>query len=204
MNTLKLSNGAVIYQFGKPNLFMMGGVHGEERASVIALNKFLIKHQGKINNTWILPCLNVDGFRNENRLCGGVNLADEFKPDTDVKFMQELISLLENNKPKLFVDLHEDCMSDVDYIWTHWDNFNFNPIIDEKLRKFCRENDVGLKYWPDTPYYAGTSESYMRSINIPGCYTTETFLYQNIETRIKKNIEFAEQFYKMGQLYESQ
>jgi len=204
MNTLKLSNGAVIYQFGKPNLFLMGGVHGEEKAPVIALHNFLKKHHGRINNTWILPCLNVEGFQNENRLCGEINLADEFKDDTNVKFMQELLDLINNNKPRLFLDMHEDCESDADYIWTHWDNYSLNPVLDEYVRKYCREKDVGLKYWPDTRYFVGTSETYMRSILIPGAYTTETYLYQNLKKRVDKNLEFAEQFYKMGQLYESQ
>ena len=201
MNTLKLSNGAVIYQFGKPNAFIMSGVHGEERAGVMALNKFLIKHQGKINNTWILPCLNIEGFENQNRLCGTINLADEFREDTDLKFMQELLSILENNKPHIFVDLHEDCESDADYVWTHWDNFNLNPMLEENLRDFCRKNSIGLKYWPDSKYYDGTGEKFARNILIPSAYTTETFLYQNLDVRIKRNLEFAEQFYKMGQLY---
>jgi len=185
---IKLSNGATIYDFGRPKLFLMGGVHGEERAPVMALMTII---KDDLKDVWILPCLNIQGHKELNRFCGDKNLNEEFNEDTILDFMTELMDLLRNNKPEVFVDLHEDVCAENDYIWTHFDN---EKKLENKVRAYCKENKVGLLYQPHIKYYNGSSEIFARSIGIPSCYTTETRQYAPFDKRLKMNKNYIKLF----------
>jgi len=185
---IKLSNGAKIYDNGRPDLFLMAGVHGEERAPVMAL---MAMTKDDLKDVWILPCLNIQGHKELNRFCGDKNLNDEFKEETTLNFMQELIEILKNNKPKVFVDLHEDVMTENDYIWTHFDN---EKKLENKVRAYCKKKNIGLMYQPNIEYYKGSSEWFARSIGIPSCYTTETKQYAPFDERLKANKEYIKLF----------
>jgi predicted deacylase len=186
---VKLSNGAKIYTYGRPKLFLMGGVHGEERAPVMALMTII---KDDLKDVWILPCLNIQGHRELNRFCGKKNLNGEFKEDTTVDFMQELMQILKDNVPTTFVDMHEDVESSNDYIWSDFDN------DDTKVRNYCKANNLGLFYQPevDEYYYStvGTSQSFARKIGVKNCYTTETAQYAPFDERLKANKKFIKLF----------
>lgn len=186
VSLIKLYNGAEIYTFGKPYLFLMSGVHGEERSGPLALRK-LVK-SAELNNVWVLPCLNVEGYNGNNRLCGQFNLNSEWKETTQLDFMKQLMALLEMNKPKLFVDLHED-YEQVSYVWS---NFNNPTNIEKEVRDFCVKRKVGWIVWPRDKVYEGTSEDWAQSQNIPA-YTPEVGMYNNFDKRLimaEKFIEF--------------
>ena len=129
MKKIKLKNDSTIYCYGEPKRFFMGGVHGEERAPVMALNTLL---RDNLEDVWILPCLNRKGFEDYNRFHGKYNLNSQFKPDTPFDFMKQLMDILLNEKPKLFVDMHEDVDSHFDYIWTSFQNSKYRDDISEK------------------------------------------------------------------------
>ena len=189
---ITLTNGAKIYQYGRPDLFLMSGVHGEERASVMALMTIL---SNDLKNVWILPCLNIQGHNELNRFCGNKNLNDEFTENTTLDFMQELMDILKNNKPKIFVDMHEDTEAQNNYIWTHFSN---DEYIEDRVRAYCKENDLGLFYQPevDEYYYStiGTSQSFAERIGVPNSYTTETMQYAPFNKRLKANKNYIKFF----------
>ncbi len=184
---IKLSNGAAIYNNGRCGKFLMGGVHGDERAPVVALTTFI---KLDLEDVWILPCLNMQGHKELNHFCGDKNLNDEFREDTTLVFMQELIEILKNNKPNLFVDMHEDVEASNDYIWTDFDN--------DDIKEYCKANNLGLFYHPEVDEYydstKGTSQSFAREIGIKNCYTTETWAYSPLNRRVKRNIEYINYF----------
>ena len=185
---IKLYNGAEIYTFGKPHLFIMSGVHGEERSGPLALRK-LIHYNKNLENVWVLPCLNLEGFNTNNRYCGTYNLNSEWKDATQVDFVKQLMALLEMNKPKLFVDLHED-YEQVDYVWS---NHN-NPVnIENEVRDFCIKRKVGWIVWPRDKVYEGTSEDWAAQKGIPA-YTPEVGMYQNFDKRMVMANKFIEFF----------
>ncbi len=186
---ITLVNGAKIYQFGRPKTFLISGVHGEERAGVVALLHLV---NDKPKDVWILPCLNVQGYGELNRFCNGKNLNDEFREDTDIDFMQELMEIIKNNKPELFVDLHEDISEDVNYIWTHFSN-----TINSEVLSFCERKDYMYLCYPNVSYYKNSSETWARSIGITNCYTTESYQYQPFKKRLKVNKGFIEFFLKL-------
>ena len=186
---ITLSNGAKIYNFGRPKLFLMGGVHGEERAPVMALMTII---KDDLKDVWVLPCLNIQGHKELNRFCGDKNLNGEFKGDTTIDFMLELMEILKNNIPDTFVDLHEDVNSSNDYIWSDFDN------DDAKVRVYCERHKVGLIYQPDIDEYyystVGTSQSFAREIGVKNCYTTETAQYAPFDKRLKANKNYIKLF----------
>jgi len=185
---MKLSNGAEIHTYGRPHLFLMAGVHGEERAGTMALMTII---RDDLKDVWILPCLNIQGHTELNRYCGDKNLNEEFKEDTTLNFMQELMEILRNNKPEIFVDLHEDVCAENDYIWS---NFSNEKNMDKKVKNFCKKNGVGLLYQPDIDYYKGSSEQFARKIGVPSCYTTETKQYAPFDKRLKRNKDYIKLF----------
>jgi len=191
MKKIKLFNGAIIYAHGEAKRFFMAGVHGEERASVMALNTLL---RDNLEDVWILPCLNRKGFEELNRFHGKYNLNSEFKPDTKLEFMKQLMDIVENERPKLFVDMHEDVELYFDYIWTTHDN-DFN----DEVRLFCKKEDIGLLYCPekfpevpDVNRYVGDSENWARKI-CPA-FTTETAQYNSFNNRVRMNRKYFEFF----------
>jgi len=185
MKKIKLNNDAIIYCYGKPNKFFIGGLHGEERASVIALNTIL---RDNLKDVWILPCLNRQGFEEMNRFCGIKNLNKEFKDDTKLIFIKELMEILKNEKPQFVVDMHEDVDSFCDYIWTSFDN-NFN----EEVQSFCKKEDIGLLYHPEVVEYKYSCENWIRA-NICTAFTTETRQYSPLTRRIQMNKKFIDFF----------
>ena len=200
---ITLSNGAQIYNFGKPNLFLMSGVHGEERSGPIALLNLLKRNRGKLNNIWILPCLNVKGYEEINRLCNGVNIQDVFYEDSSLDFVNQLISILQKNVPFIFVDLHEDCESENNYIWSHWDNYTNNPMIEQQIQSFCIKNDYGLTYAPNTKSMSnGTTETFMRDLGVHSAYTCEARMYESINKRIETQENYVKFFMETVKAYE--
>ena len=183
---ITLVNGAKIYQYGRPKIFLMSGVHGEERAGVMALLTIL---KNDLKDVWILPCLNVQGHKELNRFCNGDNLNHEFQGDTTIDFMQELMEIIKNNKPDLFVDLHEDTEEDCNYIWS-----NFKNTMNKEVELYCERNDYGYFCYPDSAYYKYSSETWARSIGIPNAYTTESYSYQPFQDRLKVNKGFIKFF----------
>lgn len=193
MKEIELKNGSVIYCYGEPLRFFLGGVHGEERAPVMALESIL---KEDLQDVWILPCLNQKGFAENNRFRGRYNLNSEFKSDTKLEFMLQLMEIISTAKPKLFVDMHEDVDTYYNYIWTSFDN---GDSLNAQVRKFCRKEDIGLLYcpnkWPESPamnFYRGTSETWARQI-CPS-FTSETAQYNSIDERISMNKKYFEFF----------
>lgn len=185
---IKLFNGAEIFTFGKPHLFLMSGVHGEERSGPIALRK-LIHYKKDLENVWVLPCLNPLGYTQSNRLCGSYNLNSEWKDTTPVDFIRQLMALLEINTPKLFVDIHED-YEQVNYIWSN----HSNPVnIENDVRDFCYKRKVGWIVWPRDKVYEGTSEDWAVQKGI-AAYTPEAGMYQNFDKRLDMADKFIEFF----------
>ena len=184
-----LTNGAKIYQYGRPKKFLMSGVHGEERAGVMTLISII---KDNLKDVWVLPCLNMQGHKELNRFCNGKNLNDEFREDTTIDFMRELMEVIRNNKPDLFIDLHEDTEEDCNYIWS-----NFKNKMNNEVELFCKRKDYGYFCYPDSGYYKYSSESWARSIGIPSAYTTESFQYQPLQDRLKVNKGFVEFFLSM-------
>jgi hypothetical protein len=189
---ITLLNGAKILQYGEPRLFIMAGVHGEETAPIIAIKTCL---HDKLKDVWFLPCLNIQGYKENNRFCGTKNLNDEFRKDTKLEFMQEFLEILEKEKPEVFVDMHEDTDAANDYIWGDFDN---ECTLDGRVRKYCKDNKLGLIYQPevDAYYYStiGTSQSFAKNIGIKSAYTTETMQYQSYSKRLKQNRNYIDFF----------
>jgi len=170
---MKLSNGAMIYCFGEPNLFIMAGSHGEEKAPIIALEWLLEK---KPKNVWVLPCLNIRGFKDDNRFYNGIstrdgvqetfNLNREYKPKTKLLFMQELQTIIRENKPEIFIDMHEHIAeeSENDFIWSSLDNKD--EETESKLRDFCRQYDVGITYQPIVKELKYSSDFFARRCGV--------------------------------------
>lgn len=171
----------------------MSGVHGEERAGPIAIQQLMKQYPSKFEDVWVLPILNIHGYVNQYRFNNyEFNLNTEFTQNTKLKFMKELMDILSNiDKPKLFVDLHEDSESDIDYVWASLQN---KPEHSDQVRKFCKETDTGLMYWPDIKYYEGSSETFARNLGIDSCYTPETTLNKPLIDRVNKHIKYLKFF----------
>ena len=200
---MKLSNGAIIYKFGEPKLFIMAGAHGEEIAPVIALESLIHK---KLKNVWILPCLNKKGYGDDNRkysiLREGKSPLDydlnrEYKLSTKLPFMKELQDLIREYKPEIFVDMHEhiDESMENDFIWSSL--ANKNGEIESKLREFCCQQRLGIIYQPTTREYKTSSDFFARRIGVPNAYTTETYKYSSLKKRITINKKFIKFFLKI-------
>lgn len=111
----------------KPYLFV-GGVHGDEPEGVHLANEFLLwlkSHSSESDHPWILiPCLNVDGFRDNKRTNSrGVDLNRNFpsrdwvsSPEKNRYFsgpspasepeVRALVQLIEATKPELIIHFH--------------------------------------------------------------------------------------------------
>jgi succinylglutamate desuccinylase len=199
MNITILSNGAQIHKFGLPKLFLMAGVHGEEIAPITALEEEIKQAHTAytLENIWILPCLNVEAREQQNRFYRGINLNGEFKEESNLPFMRELVGILKQIDIEIFVDMHEDVDAYCDYIWTTFKN---PTNIDDEVREFCNKQDVGMTYQPDVEFYRYTSGDFgERQDNIQATYTTETMQYAPIKNRIKRNIEYIEFFKSISQ-----
>lgn len=193
---IKLENNAIIYKFGEPKLFIMAGIHGEEMAPIKALQETIDDYKKgnyEFHNTWVLPCLNIKGYKENNRFYYDANLNGEFKDSTDIYFMYELTSILKKYNIEIFVDLHEDVDAQADYMWSTFKN---DSGIDNKVREFCKQINIGLIYQPPVKFYEGSSGSFAEKLsNIKATYTTETMQYAPINDRIKRNKEYI-QFFK--------
>ena len=108
--------------------------------------------------------------------------------------MQELIvNILKSNDIGIFVDMHEDVDANCDYIWSTFKN---PAHIDNRVREFCKNKDIGMTYQPRVEFYCHTSGDFTeQQDNIQASYTTETMQYAPIEKRIKRNEEYI-QFFK--------
>ncbi len=191
-STIQLSNKATLYKFGNPNGIIISGVHGEERAGPMAIQRLLSTEPELFENVWILPVLNIDGYNKQYRYNNyKFNLNSEFKPDTKLKFISEFMDIMKSINPSLFIDLHEDCESRSDYIWTHSDN---GEKIESLVRDFCKDTKTGLIYWPTIDFYKYSSESFARSLGIKNCYTLETTLNKPLEDRVTKHIKYIKFF----------
>ena len=202
MDTLILSNGAQIHKFGAPKLFLIGGIHGEEIAPVLALEgeierayttEMRTDKAPVLENVWVLPCLNMEGREQQNRYYREHNLNSEFKETSYINFMQELVvNILQKYDIGILVDMHEDTDAHNDYIW----NTFYNPsFIDNQVSEFCKKLDIGMTYQPEVEFYRGTCGDFgAEQNNINATFTTETMQYAPIEKRVERNKEYIKFF----------
>lgn len=199
---INLTDGVELVKQGDPHLVIIAGVHGEEVASIAALNHMLTQVElSNRNNVWIVNPLNFDGFVNGCRAYQKstsyestpeqYNLNDEFKLDSKLEFMQKLTKIFKESRfdlaKTLFMDLHEDCESDVDYIWTHFDNA---AVANNAVQNFCSLTSTGLLFYPNNSWTNGTSEEFARKIGAMAAFTFETALNQKFYTRVAKHIQY--------------
>lgn len=112
------------YEFGTPygGILILGGIHGNERASVFVAERLLAElHSApKITGVTVVPCANPDGFEHNTRCnARGVDLNRNFpaknwqaaaarhgeQPGSEPE-TAALLALLERKRPRLIVSIH--------------------------------------------------------------------------------------------------
>lgn len=195
----KLSNGSYIAEFGaktpKKILFILSGVHGEERSGPIALLKFvensIIKNELKKGTKLIIvPCLNDKGWNTKKRKWGNFNLNCQFNQFCRVPFVLELMKYIKKNKPYMFVDLHEDIVTSYPYVFRH---IKATTDFVIRMKNFLHVKDEPYLN-PNTQNWAGTSETFAYNIGVKNYVTVETPPRWKLKNRVKihtKSIKFC-------------
>jgi predicted deacylase len=183
-----LSNGSCVFKFGKgKKLFILSGVHGDERSGPLSILKYfsnLKKFQELPIEFLICPLLNTSGWDKNSRYHGKIDLNRSFHNKAP-KFVTELMILLQKERPAFFLDMHEDIDEKVKYYL--WVKRGKKPAFVDHI---VRNTDMDSVYWHGNQkdWAFASSEDYIRSL---GCYNTvtaEAYAYDDMGSRIKKNI----------------
>ena len=186
---IALSNESAVFRFGKgTKLFIMSGVHGNERSGPIAIIDFFSNPSNfkdlPIEFT-VCPLLNTVGWDENSRYEAHINLNRCFN-QKGPKFIQELMNLLRNNTPDYFVDLHEDFdKKEKDYLWIQ------EGAGSDFTKQIAKETGMGLLYWNENQdeWDFSSSEEFIRSLGCKNAFTAEPYSLTNFTRGVKENID---------------
>lgn len=152
----------------KPIILVVGGVHGDEKSSVLGVVYSMNAIAEKNNTTfskllqdyslYFVPCLNIGGFNNTTRENNnGVDLNRDFGDFTqeETKALHKLIES-KKNRIKIILDSH-NCGRDDDY-------YPFSFVAPEGCRNYDLYEDVSLKL---RLYFQVKKPQYVDLITIP-------------------------------------
>lgn len=148
-----IGDGIRFYSIGddgnKPIILVVGGVHGDEKSSVLGVVYSMNAIAEKNNTTfskllqnyslYFIPCLNIGGFNNTTRENNnGVDLNRDFGDFTqeETKALHKLITS-KKNRIKIILDSH-NCGRDDDY-------YPFSFVAPEGCKNYDLYEDVSLK-----------------------------------------------------------
>lgn len=189
----RLDNGASIISVGNGTpIFLLSGVHGNERSGPIALLRLLKKTdlkkfcEDKKIHLRICPLLNNIGWDNRERMWNGLDLNRSLQPSTSTpKFIQRLMSELKRELPVLIVDLHEDSETSYPYVFSLTTDTHNLP---KELAKY-----LGSKVEYYTPEegreYDGSSENFTRSLGCELGITNEVPTAWSLERRVSWHLK---------------
>jgi len=174
-----LGNGAI-------RLALISGIHGEERAGPISLLKFLERTKaGKLipSNVSLLisPLLGFDAWDKQSRENEEINLNEAWSKKAAPDYIHQLKIELENFKPDLFFDFHEDSTIEDEEPYLFRRKANKNIIFElQDALDVCRKKGI----WRKSVEYPGSSESFAHSIGCPETTTVETPQTQPLRNRV--------------------
>jgi hypothetical protein len=185
------SNRKVFYLgSGAMHLAIISGIHGEERAGPIALLKFLERTKvGSLipNNISLLisPLLGFDAWDKKSRENEKLNLNESWSKKAAPDYIHKLKIELENFKPDLFFDFHEDSTIEDEEPYLFRRKSNKNIIFElQNAMDICRKKGI----WRKSVEYPGSSESFAHSIGCPETTTVETPQTQPLRNRVGFNL----------------
>ena len=179
---------------GKPNVAIVGGIHGDEPGGCLGVMDFL--HQKTPNNVVVIPCANTWGLQHNKRTNqSGVDINRHFQ-DKETKESSKIKEELKG--VKLCVTIHENTNSGGFFLYYSDKSLisvaksivniakHYFPIKDGKLedRKIdkCLDAKQGLVYCPDI--HTGSLEDEMAHLGIP-CICLELPKEHHLATRRK-------------------
>ncbi len=128
---------------GGKDVFISGGIHGEEPAGPYAVMRFLENNvAGFLNYRFLIfPCVNPFGFEHGCRFNpDGIDVNRQFKPDTDCREAAKVLRMLSRFGRKFVcgIDLHETDPNWADEGFTAADNpttfYMWETCADKRLR----------------------------------------------------------------------
>lgn len=165
---------------GKCTLFIISGVHGEERGSVVSLFNWAkklssLKVSGKI---CVIPIINPKAWDLRRRSVGNQNLNFVWNEKRSVKHpqVQKVMKMLRKDPPLIMLDLHEDPDWPRHYICRRTDN-KWGLQFQKDMATSTR---CGL--WKK--YDNQTAESFSHSIGIEKSFTIESSMRHHIDDRV--------------------
>ena len=168
----EIGGGIRLYSIGddedKPIILVVGGVHGDEKSSVLGVVYSMNTIAEKNNTTfsrllqnyslYFVPCLNISGFNNTTRENNnGVDLNRDFGDFTqeETKVLHQLITS-NKSRIKIILDSH-NCGRDDDY-------YPFSFVAPEGCKNYDLYEDVSLKL---RLYFQIKKPQYVDLITIP-------------------------------------
>lgn len=181
---------------GKITLFVISGIHGEERSGPISLFNWAKKIadrkiKGKVV---VVPLMNPTAWNMRRRAVGNKNLNFVWNEKRAPKFPQvkKVMRLLEKEKAVIFLDLHEDSSAEdgLHYICRH--------LTSRWGLQF--QKDVGVSprrgIWKKHDYQ--TAESFAHALGIEKSFTVETSPYHHIDDRADFHLSAIEYCFKFA------
>lgn len=180
---IKLTDDVSVFKRGKGKctLFIIAGIHGEERASVVSLYNWAkklanLKVHGKI---CVIPIINPKAWGLRRRSTGNQNLNFVWNDKRAVKHpqIQKVMKMLRKNPPVVFLDLHEDGgqLGGEHYICRN-KGCSWGLQMQKDLAVSKR---MGI--WTKHDYQ--TAESFVHSLGVDKSFTVETSPYHHIDDR---------------------
>lgn len=168
----EVGGGIRLYSIGgdgnKPIILVVGGVHGDEKSSVLgvvySMNAIVEKNNTTFSkllqdySLYFIPCLNISGFNNITRENNnGVDLNRDFGDFTqeETKALHNLIES-KKNRIKIILDSH-NCGRDDEY-------YPFSFVAPEGCKNYDLYEDVSLKL---RLYFQVKKPQYVDLITIP-------------------------------------
>lgn len=172
-----LSNGARIMSWGNatdPCLFILSGVHGDERSGPVALLDELQRQdltewcQSQQMSLRVCAVINREGWNGNLRCWYGQDLNRVFGHPDAPDFLVELVAELERRPPSMFLDLHEDDEVDTHYL------FDLVPEDTGFVQDMARDIAATVETWSmDEQEWVGSSEVVARNLGARFAVTVE-------------------------------
>lgn len=189
--TWRLSNGAVVAQYGDsdaPGIFLLSGVHGDERSGPEALLSLLEGPLGSccFERILVCPVLNDEGWDKGERNWRGLDLNRSFSEQGAPPFVRELMILLQANPPLAVLDLHEDETEQDPYL------FRYQDEKGDYLEQMAERLTLRLEPWKMDPEWEGSTEVWARrDLKVPYGFTLEVPPTWSMAARISLNLQAA-------------
>lgn len=193
MKVSTLSNGApVLYKPGNKVFSIISGIHGDEKAGPLFLYqllKTLVKNKDSIpDGLLIIPLVNNIGWDYNSRFYKewkedyfgpDIDLNRQFKKDTEIKLIQEIMNIYRDKPIVLHWDIHEDDSRNYEYVF----GFSGNSDLSKELAQYL---ECWLEIWVQ---FDGSSESFLIDLfdRQVSSLTTETPPIWELAQRIEWN-----------------